>query len=96
LHWAAKSLVYGLGLPHAEGGPADYKTQYSNSIYFNKKDFKSPCDIIFSAYVFMRSGLYLGVKQEIEKGVQTNDQSGHQDPREKANEGVYKTDADGG
>jgi hypothetical protein len=26
--WAAKSLAYGLGLPHAGGGPADYRTQY--------------------------------------------------------------------
>jgi hypothetical protein len=26
----ARSLAYGLGLPHAGGGPADYRTQYSN------------------------------------------------------------------
>jgi hypothetical protein len=31
LHWAARSLAYGLGLPHAGGGPADYRTQYSNT-----------------------------------------------------------------
>jgi hypothetical protein len=30
LPWAARSLAYGLGLPHV-GGPADYRTQYSNS-----------------------------------------------------------------
>jgi hypothetical protein len=26
-----RSLTYGLGLPHAGGGPADYRTQYSNT-----------------------------------------------------------------
>jgi hypothetical protein len=31
LPWAARSLAYGLGLPHAGGGPADYRTQYSNT-----------------------------------------------------------------
>jgi hypothetical protein len=31
LPWAARSLAYGLGLPHAGGGPTDYKTQYSNT-----------------------------------------------------------------
>jgi hypothetical protein len=38
-----------------------------NSICFDKKDFRNPCDIIFSACVFMRywSGLYSGVKQEM-------------------------------
>jgi hypothetical protein len=30
LPWAARSLAYGLGLPHAGGGPTDYRTQYSN------------------------------------------------------------------
>jgi hypothetical protein len=30
LPWAARSLTYGLGLLHAGGGPADYRTQYSN------------------------------------------------------------------
>jgi hypothetical protein len=30
LPWAARSLTYGLGLPHARGGPEDYRTQYSN------------------------------------------------------------------
>jgi hypothetical protein len=29
LPWAARSLAYGLGLPHAGGGPTDYRTQYS-------------------------------------------------------------------
>jgi hypothetical protein len=27
----ARSLAYGLGLPHEGGGPADYRTQYSNT-----------------------------------------------------------------
>jgi hypothetical protein len=31
LPWAARSLAYGLGLPHAGGGPTDYRTQYSNT-----------------------------------------------------------------
>jgi hypothetical protein len=31
LPWAARSLAYGLGLPHVRGGPADYRTQYSNT-----------------------------------------------------------------
>jgi hypothetical protein len=31
LPWAARSLAYGLGLPHAGGGPADYRTEYSNN-----------------------------------------------------------------
>jgi hypothetical protein len=31
LPWAARSLAYGLSLPHAGGGPADYRTQYSNT-----------------------------------------------------------------
>jgi hypothetical protein len=31
LPWAARSLTYGLGLPHAGGGPTDYRTQYSNT-----------------------------------------------------------------
>jgi CBS domain-containing protein len=31
LPWAIRSLTYGLGLPHAGGGPADYRTQYSNT-----------------------------------------------------------------
>jgi hypothetical protein len=30
LPWAARSLAYGLGLPHAGGGLANYRTQYSN------------------------------------------------------------------
>jgi hypothetical protein len=30
LPWAARSLAYGLGLPHAGGDPTDYRTQYSN------------------------------------------------------------------
>jgi hypothetical protein len=30
LPWAARSLAYGLGLPHT-GGPTDYRTQYSNT-----------------------------------------------------------------
>jgi hypothetical protein len=29
--WAARSLAYGLGLPHAGGGLTDYKIQYSNT-----------------------------------------------------------------
>jgi hypothetical protein len=29
LPWAARSLAYELGLPHAGGGPTDYRTQYS-------------------------------------------------------------------
>jgi hypothetical protein len=33
LPWAARSLAYGLGLPHAGGGPMDYRTQYSNIIF---------------------------------------------------------------
>jgi hypothetical protein len=31
LLWVARNLAYGLGLPHAGGGPADYRTQYSNT-----------------------------------------------------------------
>jgi hypothetical protein len=31
LPWAARSLTYRLGLPHAGGGPMNYKTQYSNT-----------------------------------------------------------------
>jgi hypothetical protein len=31
LPWAAKSLTYGLGLPHPRGGPTYYRTQYSNT-----------------------------------------------------------------
>jgi hypothetical protein len=31
LPWAARNLAYALGLPHAGGGPTDYRTQYSNS-----------------------------------------------------------------
>jgi hypothetical protein len=31
LPWAARRLDYGLGLPHTGGGPADYRTQYSNT-----------------------------------------------------------------
>jgi hypothetical protein len=31
LPWAARSLAYGLGLPHIGGGPTDYRTQYSNT-----------------------------------------------------------------
>jgi hypothetical protein len=45
-----------------------------NNICFDKKEFKSPCEIIFLACVFIRylAGLYSGVKQElIEKRVQT-------------------------
>jgi hypothetical protein len=30
LPWAARSLAYGLGLPHAGGVLANYRTQYSN------------------------------------------------------------------
>jgi hypothetical protein len=44
-----------------------------NSICFEKKEFKNPCEIIFLACLFIRywSGLYIGVRQElIEKGVQ--------------------------
>jgi hypothetical protein len=45
-----------------------------NSICFEKKEFKNPCEIIFLACLFIRywSGLYTGVRQElIEKGIQT-------------------------
>jgi hypothetical protein len=31
LSWAVRSLTYGLGLPHAGGGPTDYRIQYSNT-----------------------------------------------------------------
>jgi hypothetical protein len=31
LPWATRSLAYGLSLPHAGGGPTDYRTQYSNT-----------------------------------------------------------------
>jgi hypothetical protein len=34
LPWAARSLAYGLGLPHAGGGPTDYRTQYCNKEEF--------------------------------------------------------------
>jgi hypothetical protein len=45
-----------------------------NSMCFEKKDSKNPCEIVFLACLFIRywSGLYTGVHQEmIEKGVQT-------------------------
>jgi hypothetical protein len=32
LPWAARNLTYELGLPHAGGGPVDYRTQYSNTL----------------------------------------------------------------
>jgi hypothetical protein len=45
-----------------------------NSICFEKKDCKNPCEIIFLTCLFIRywSGLYIGVCQEMmEKGVET-------------------------
>jgi hypothetical protein len=35
LPWAIRSLAYGLSLPHAGGGPTDYRNQYSNRIELN-------------------------------------------------------------
>jgi hypothetical protein len=40
LPWAARSLAYELGLPHAEGGSTDYRTQYSNRNHRNKCVFE--------------------------------------------------------